>query len=988
MELADIKSRDDLRRYWQQVLNRPVWNAAEVEADRQALLAVAKALTLPDWERYLEAREGYNIDPAASVTRLSAFMDWARKHRESIEEWLFAHGLFSLGVMLGKCERPDDALRHYDELIDGFKKNSDKAIVLVVARALLNAGYYAGKSGDSRAVDKYLKELRKLAKAHDEPAIRKHLADALFNAGTVAGNAGDLQTVGQCLDELRQLATAHDEPAIRERLAQALFNAVNAAGNSGDLRAVSQHLDELRHLAKAHDEPAIREPLAMALVNAGNAAGNLGDLQAVSQYLMDLRQLAEDDGEPVVREQLANALFNAGYYAGNAGDLHAVGSYVDELRELAKAHDEPDIREPLAKALFNAGYYAVNSDDSRAMGQYLKELRQLAEDHDEPAIRKNLAIALFNNSIWLDKSNDTPHAYEYCAKAEGLLQGFSDEETKTLREQVAIHKNRLRNKLGKPEEDLQESQPGEHLSAGEGWASGQTAGTSCTAFWSESDQATRAHAQTLATIPRVLITQSHENVFVKLSDAMARARMIQAHENVITEFKEVKERFLAQMNRSKQRVGRFLDANGRFVHNASVLMVLRQWNSFTPIIVDGQEFDRGGGYFLRHRNVGLVIDPGYNFIELFHKAGCKIVDITHVAITHAHDDHTAQLEQLLTMFHQFHSKNKGKTDKVTLLLNHSTLKKFSGFSLHKDCPYIEKVICLNAFDKDNEQTISLSKVGGLFLTVLPAYHDDVFTMEYAIGLGLRIDCATGVRRIVFTGDTGLYPPKFEKDGTSAYWNYTDSMNREVKERRVIEEEDEGINRKYPDGFKPPYVVDLLVPHLGSIKEYEFDPPQFKPVSSEPTSRDALEGGLGPMFYPNHLGILGTGMVINELKPRAVILSEFGSELKGLRMEIATLLRKALEKTMGKDNVPFIIPGDPSIVYNIPDGTFLCHGDGRFYPPGELEAKEVGGDRIGLFKKSGSYASLDRFDNYREDLLNSGKVDTEPFELPYMRKEGK
>jgi len=337
------------------------------------------------------------------------------------------------------------------------------------------------------------------------------------------------------------------------------------------------------------------------------------------------------------------------------------------------------------------------------------------------------------------------------------------------------------------------------------------------------------------------------------------------------------------------------------------------------------------------------------------------------------------------MFHQFNGKNKNTPKKVTLLLNHSTLKKFSGFSLHKDCSYIEKVICLNAFDADNEQIIKLSRTDDISLTVLPAYHDDVFTMDYAIGLGLRIGKGDAMRRIVFTGDTGLYPLMLDK-GKPVCCHYTDSMHREVEERRVVEKEDEGINRKYPSDFQDPN-VDLLVPHLGSIKEYEFDPPQFAPVSSDPSNSDTQEGSLGPMFYPNHLGILGTAMLIKELLPRAVILSEFGSELRGLRMEIATLLQRALEKTLEKGKAPFIVPGDPSIVYNISDGFFLCHEDGRYYHPETIEAKEVGGDRIGLFKKNGAYASLDRFDNYRKGLLNSMKEETEPFELPYMRKKG-
>ena len=442
MELADIKSRDDLRIYWQKALNRPVWNAAEVEAERQSLLLVAKELSLTDWERYLEGREGYGIDYAGSVTRLSVFIDWARTHRENIEACLFAYGLFNLGVMQAEFERTDDALRTYSELVDNFKQDSDKAIVSIVAKAL--------------------------------------------------------------------------------------FNAANNAGDSGDPASMSQYLDELRQMAKAHDEPAIREQLA--------------------------------------------------------------------------------------KALFNVSFDARKSEDSASASQYLDELRQMVKAHDESAIREPLAKALFNYSILLEKSKNFTDAYGVCVEAENLLKQFVDEATKPLREMLAIRKNRLRKALDMPEEDLQKPKPFEQAPADVNPTFVLPTVTTPAAPQNESSQATRTQKQ--------------------ISDVMARARMIQAYENVIAEFKEVKERFLGQMDRRKKRVGRFLDSNGRFAKDASVLMVLRQWNSYTPIIVDGQESDRGGGYFVRHKNVGLVIDPGYNFIELFHEAGCKIVDISHVAITH------------------------------------------------------------------------------------------------------------------------------------------------------------------------------------------------------------------------------------------------------------------------------------------------------------------------------------------------------------------
>ena len=49
------------------------------------------------------------------------------------------------------------------------------------------------------------------------------------------------------------------------------------------------------------------------------------------------------------------------------------------------------------------------------------------------------------------------------------------------------------------------------------------------------------------------------------------------------------------------------------------LIILRKWNSYTPILPPSREeyLNKGGGYFLRIGETGIVLDPGYNFIESY-----------------------------------------------------------------------------------------------------------------------------------------------------------------------------------------------------------------------------------------------------------------------------------------------------------------------------------------------------------------------------------
>jgi glyoxylase-like metal-dependent hydrolase (beta-lactamase superfamily II) len=53
----------------------------------------------------------------------------------------------------------------------------------------------------------------------------------------------------------------------------------------------------------------------------------------------------------------------------------------------------------------------------------------------------------------------------------------------------------------------------------------------------------------------------------------------------------------------------------------------------------------GGGYYLRHDGYGIVIDPGYNFLQNFYEAGGRIFDIDAIVLTHAHNDHTMSWKQ-------------------------------------------------------------------------------------------------------------------------------------------------------------------------------------------------------------------------------------------------------------------------------------------------------------------------------------------------------
>ncbi|MFH1680695.1 MAG: MBL fold metallo-hydrolase, partial [Candidatus Eisenbacteria bacterium] len=91
-------------------------------------------------------------------------------------------------------------------------------------------------------------------------------------------------------------------------------------------------------------------------------------------------------------------------------------------------------------------------------------------------------------------------------------------------------------------------------------------------------------------------------------------------------------------------------------HLPNKLVVLRRWQSFAPRIPrQGGERLRGGGYYLLWHGRGIVIDPGYDFIENFYDEGFSLADVHAVIVTHSHPDHDDDLSSLTTLIHEWNA---------------------------------------------------------------------------------------------------------------------------------------------------------------------------------------------------------------------------------------------------------------------------------------------------------------------------------------------
>ncbi|MFZ2500095.1 tetratricopeptide repeat protein, partial [Methanosarcina sp.] len=356
---------------------------------------------------------------------------------------------------------------------------------------------------------------------------------------------------------------------------------------------------------------------------------------------------------------------------------------------------------------------------------------------------------------------------------------------------------------------------------------------------------------------------------------------------VINAFQEKKDDFFKNINDIESRFKKFVDSERSVPADFfSFLSVLRKWNSYTPILPSEKGDNKGGGYFLYHRGKGIVIDPGFNFIENFYQEGFKVADIDAVLISHAHNDHTVDLESILTLVYKHNDaikdsvieEMKDKTDdeikqeitkrlkekgkKIDLFMNVGTFMKYSGWLNLKDSHEISSVTVL----MPNTAYKLAEEYHGITIHTTKAKHHEVIDDQYAIGFILDID---GIK-VGFTADTG--------------WDWD---RNEIMVKPFIE-------------HKP----NLVVTHLGSIKSREFD--YVKATCNDEKNK---------CFYPHHLGLLGITKFLDVTKPELTIVSEFGEELRGMRKAIVERIGKVLELKC--------LPGDIGLHVRLSDLGVYC-----------------------------------------------------------------
>lgn len=351
------------------------------------------------------------------------------------------------------------------------------------------------------------------------------------------------------------------------------------------------------------------------------------------------------------------------------------------------------------------------------------------------------------------------------------------------------------------------------------------------------------------------------------------------------------------------------------------LRVLRRWNSHTPSLLDVW----GGGYFLRWRRKGTIIDPGVSFLRLFSLyAPYGLRDVNMIVATHDHFDHCGDLGTLVSLLRAYNSLRKDQRRKKhvwDLVVSHGVADQLGPLLVHPDNAGTirwrkalppQDVTSMPASGRPaagNPRTLSTKY--HYTLRALKALHNEL--LGESTGFGVRITLAGTGKCIVISSDTAMAPGAKRANGDELLEGYR------------------GAN--------------LLILHVGTME---------KPGESR---------------LKQHLGFNGVVEVLSRLaKDKAlelVVLSEWGYEFGRLglwgRSRFTELVVEELERRNcrrffaavdgappGESRIP-ILPADLNLRISLPDFGVWPDGAKDAVPAVNIRASE-GIDRIRYLAK--------------------------------------
>ncbi|MBN2378540.1 tetratricopeptide repeat protein [candidate division WOR-3 bacterium] len=339
-----------------------------------------------------------------------------------------------------------------------------------------------------------------------------------------------------------------------------------------------------------------------------------------------------------------------------------------------------------------------------------------------------------------------------------------------------------------------------------------------------------------------------------------------------------------------------------------ILAVLKGWSSFVPVelYVDykrfGKHFHRGGGYFIKAGEEGLVIDPGLDFLMNFASEGFHIKEVRHVLVSRDHIEHSANLTSIANLENQWRLHDLSTKSKMGIQfhLNLDTEKSYNPVlvDLGVNPKYIRKV-------DPNQGSYFMG--GAAELDVFPA---KLSPEPNTVGCVLNLRLEDGERRrIGYVSETDFF------EGTP----------QQLRGCEVI---------------MVHFSVSAPRPSKEAVSGDELAYAELERLLRETTGSDILTahfaGGAGMQATP----YTGLERLIAETDARLYVVSKFWGNTGDYRIEFVEKLIYDFKK---RGREVKIIPGDVGCMVNLSDLTIRCSNCGAFVPYSEISFTKPEGD---------------------------------------------
>lgn len=294
-----------------------------------------------------------------------------------------------------------------------------------------------------------------------------------------------------------------------------------------------------------------------------------------------------------------------------------------------------------------------------------------------------------------------------------------------------------------------------------------------------------------------------------------------------------------------------------------------------------------GGFFFRWNGQGVVINPGTNFLDLFHSHGLYIKDIDHVIVTRDNPVAHSDIKRIYDLNYQLNKVNPD-LHVINYYINHSA---------YQDLSHVLKP----NFKQERHTLHSLE----LFLD-----SPDIETIE--LGDGIALNYFSTSSRESFTSNTAF---KESRNGAQIHCL---GVRLDLTQGQT----GETLSVGYVSGtaWSP-----LLAHHLGPCNIL---------ITGFGHTNASDYGKLS--YNERSLGYFGTYTLLEEVKPKLLLCAEFEGCEGDVRLEATRKLRKEYQTANpSTDAVPTILPADNGLFIDLKTQKIKCSVSNILIEPNEI-----------------------------------------------------